>query len=161
MNLRKTEIFNLSGFSDQTVRSQAVWKWLINPFMQMDYSIFTLQTGPFSISGVSGLFVFLLLFFLLLFFVVVVVFFCCCFFVCLFVCLFFVVFFVFFFVFCCFFFLFFVVVFFGGGVVFFIITMFYRIPLFNANSVDPQTPRYVCQCPFYGALSVNGLTGKY
>ena len=40
---------------------------------------------------------------------------------------------------------------------------FTDIPLFNANSVDPdQTPRLiwvyaVCQCPFYGKLDLNGL----
>ena len=42
---------------------------------------------------------------------------------------------------------------------------FIEIPIFNANSVDPdQTPRsaasdlclHVCQCPFHGTLGING-----
>ena len=38
---------------------------------------------------------------------------------------------------------------------------FIEIPVFNANSVDPdQTLHWVytvCQCPFYGTLGINGL----
>ena len=44
---------------------------------------------------------------------------------------------------------------------------FTELPVFNANSVDPeQTPHSVAsdqglscfQCPFYGTLGINGLT---
>ena len=54
----------------------------------------------------------------------------------------------------------------GVSLVLFVVC-FIKMPVFNANSVDPDQIRVmrrliwaytVCQCPFYGRLGIKGLT---